>query len=204
MSSTRQYFRQSIRQRRHQLSREAQRQAGLDLVDIFAKQPELTCCQHIALYLSTDGELNTTPLIHWLWAQGKSVYLPVLHPFSKGHLLFLHYQLDTPMAYNKYGIMEPKLNKWLVKPAKELDLICTPLVAFDAQGHRLGMGGGYYDRTLSTWFKTGQGAKPIGLAHDCQYVKTLPIESWDIPLPQVVTPTRSWQWNVYSRFSQSK
>ncbi|MCG3729909.1 5-formyltetrahydrofolate cyclo-ligase [Vibrio cincinnatiensis] len=196
MSPTRQALRQHIRQRRNQLPSDVQFQASQDLIHRAAQQAEFKHSQHIALYLSTDGELDTMPLIKWLWAQGKSVYLPVLHPFSKGHLLFLHYQFDTPMAYNQYGIIEPKLNKQLVKPVKELDLICTPLVAFDAQGHRLGMGGGYYDRTLSTWFHSGQGAKPIGLAHDCQYVETLPTESWDIPLPKIVTPTRSWQWKA--------
>ncbi|MCG3723405.1 5-formyltetrahydrofolate cyclo-ligase [Vibrio cincinnatiensis] len=196
MSQTRQDLRQHIRQRRNQLPSEIQFQASQDLIHSAAQQVEFKHSQHIALYLSTDGELDTMPLIEWLWTQGKSIYLPVLHPFSKGHLLFLHYQFDTPMTYNQYGIIEPKLNKQLVKPVKELDLICTPLVAFDAQGHRLGMGGGYYDRTLSTWFTTGQGAKPIGLAHDCQYVETLPTESWDIPLPKIVTPTRSWQWKA--------
>ncbi|MCG3724468.1 5-formyltetrahydrofolate cyclo-ligase [Vibrio cincinnatiensis] len=196
MSQTRQDLRQHIRQRRNQLPSEIQFQASQDLIHNAAQQVEFKHSQHIALYLSTDGELDTMPLIEWLWTQGKSIYLPVLHPFSKGHLLFLHYQFDTPMTYNQYGIIEPKLNKQLVKPVKELDLICTPLVAFDAQGHRLGMGGGYYDRTLSTWFTTGQGAKPIGLAHDCQYVETLPTESWDIPLPKIVTPTRSWQWKA--------
>ncbi len=56
------------------------------------------------------------------------------------------------------------------------------------------MGGGYYDRTLEPWFKTGRGPKPIGLAHDCQQVEKLPVESWDVPLPKIVTPSRIWDW----------
>ncbi|WP_159287438.1 5-formyltetrahydrofolate cyclo-ligase, partial [Klebsiella pneumoniae] len=108
----------------------------------------------IALYLANDGELNTQPLIEWLWQQGKQVYLPVLHPFAKGHLLFLHYHTHTPMDKNRYGIAEPKLDQRLICPVRELDIIGTPLVAFDQSGQRLGMGGGYYDRTLAPWFKT--------------------------------------------------
>lgn len=189
-------FRKQIRQTRNALSSEIQHQASLDLIDQFSKQPELETAQHIALYISADGELDTQPLIEWLWAKGKQTYLPVLHPFSAGHLLFLHYTSTTPLTYNKYGIIEPALNQTLVKPVSQLDLICTPLVGFDSNGHRLGMGGGYYDRTLAKWFSTGQGAAPIGLAHDCQHVEKLPTETWDIPLPKIVTPSKTWQWEM--------
>ena len=67
-----------------------------------------------------------------------------------------------------------------------------PLVAFDEYGQRLGMGGGFYDRTLQNWqhYKT----QPVGYAHDCQLVEKLPVEEWDIPLPAVVTPSKVWEW----------
>ncbi|EKO3394294.1 TPA: 5-formyltetrahydrofolate cyclo-ligase [Vibrio fluvialis] len=196
MQYSRHELRKLVRQQRNQLSSDIQYQASQDLICRFAALPEMQTCHHIALYLSTDGELDTQPLIEWLWSQGKAVYLPVLHPFSAGHLLFLHYQSSTPMTYNKFGILEPRLDQTLVKPVKELDLICTPLVAFDSHGHRLGMGGGYYDRTLAHWFKTGEGAQPMGLAHDCQHVEQLPTEAWDIPLPKIVTPSQIWQWKA--------
>ncbi|GAB2636533.1 5-formyltetrahydrofolate cyclo-ligase [Vibrio panuliri] len=194
MNLSRQEFRQQIRQLRQQLSPQFQQQSGAQLVEQFSTLPELSNAQHIALYLSADGEVDTQPLIKWLWQQGKQVYLPVIHPFSKGHLLFLHYQANTEMVLNQYRILEPKLKQYLIQPVHKLDIICTPLVAFDSTGHRLGMGGGYYDRTLETWFQSGQGAKPIGLAHDCQHVSRLPIESWDVPLPKIVTPSRIWLW----------
>jgi len=193
---SRQQFRKQIRDKRNQLGSDIQFQASQDLIYRFASLPEMHTCQRIALYLSTDGELDTQPLIEWLWSQGKSTYLPVLHPFSPGHLLFLHYDKNTPMTFNKFGILEPKLNQTLVCPVKQLDLICTPLVAFDSRGHRLGMGGGYYDRTLELWFSTGEGASPIGLAHDCQYVEELPTEQWDIPLPKIITPSQIWHWKA--------
>ncbi|MFV0448449.1 MAG: 5-formyltetrahydrofolate cyclo-ligase [Vibrio sp.] len=194
MLYSRQELRKFIRDKRNQLASDVQFQASQDLIQRFSTLAELQTSQRIALYLSTDGELDTQPLIEWLWAQGKSIYLPVLHPFSAGHLLFLHYQSDTAMTYNKFGILEPKLNQTLICPVKDLDLICTPLVAFDSYGHRLGMGGGYYDRTLEPWFNTGKGASPIGLAHDCQHVDQLPTEEWDVPLPKIVTPSQIWQW----------
>lgn len=194
MTDSRTHLRLQIRQRRQSLSAFEQQTASQQLIHTFASLPEVAAAQRIALYLANDGELNTQPLIEWLWQQGKQVYLPVLHPFAKGHLLFLHYQAHTPMNKNRYGIAEPKLDQCLICPVRELDIIGTPLVAFDQSGQRLGMGGGYYDRTLAPWFKTQQGAMPIGLAHDCQQVEQLPTASWDIPLRKIVTPSKVWQW----------
>ncbi|MGF1687735.1 5-formyltetrahydrofolate cyclo-ligase [Photobacterium japonica] len=187
-------LRQQIRQQRRALSANEQTQAAHDLLTRFTRSPTLAQAHHIALYLAYDGEIDTQPLIHWLWQQGRDVYLPVLHPFSPGHLLFLHYTPTTPMHTNRYGIAEPKLDVRAVKPAMALDLICTPLVAFDLLGQRLGMGGGYYDRTLMQWHQHRQGPRPVGLAHDCQHVTSLPVEAWDVPLPDILTPSRHFHW----------
>ena len=146
----------------------------------------------VALFLSFDGELDTTPLIEALWQTEKEVYLPVLHPFSRGNLLFLRYTPQSNLVTNRLKILEPKLDVRDVLPLNKLDVLITPLVAFDANGQRLGMGGGFYDRTLQDWQQ--HGLYPVGLAHDCQRVDALPVEQWDIPLPAVVTPSRLWQW----------
>ncbi len=196
MLNQRQQLRSLIRQRRKQLSLVEQDNAAKALITRFTQAMASIDYQHIALYLSVDGEINTHPLIEWLWQQGKSVYLPVLHPLSPGHLLFLRYQTTTPLIYNHYSILEPKLDLQTIQPLAQLDVICTPLVAFDRQGQRLGMGGGYYDRTLAHWFKNGQGPLPIGLAHDCQYVDQLAAETWDVPLPKIITPSKVWQWKA--------
>ncbi len=95
------------------------------------------------------------------------------------------------MKANRYGIFEPELNCSHICPVAELDFILTPLVAFDSQGNRLGMGGGYYDRTLAQ-IPDNAVKKPvlIGIAHQCQEVDALPIASWDVPLDYIVTPER--------------
>ena len=193
MKDARQHIRKQVRDRRNQLDFHTQQVAATQLVEQCLRLETFQSSQNIALYLSTDGELNTAPLIDALWQKNKSIYIPVLHPFSPGHLLFLHYQKSSKMVKNKYGIAEPKLDQRHIIPAHQLDLICTPLVAFDDQCQRLGMGGGYYDRTLAPWFKTGVGAKPIGLAHDCQQIDQIPTAAWDIPLPMIVTPSKVWQ-----------
>ncbi|WP_085298055.1 5-formyltetrahydrofolate cyclo-ligase [Cognaticolwellia mytili] len=194
-TSNRAEIRQRIRKQRFELTPEQQRSSAFALLQHFSTDQRVKQAQYLALYLSSDGELNTQPLIDWCWQQGKSVYLPVIHPFTKGHLLFLKYTPHTQLTQNQYGISEPKLDiRSIILPAK-LDIICTPLVAFDNTGARLGMGGGFYDRTLSSWYKdyqTNKNAKPypLGIAHNCQQVDSLPCESWDIPLPEIFTPNK--------------
>lgn len=187
-------IRKTVRAKRNALSSLAQTIAAQDIVEQIQKLPQFQSAQNIALYLSADGELDTHPLIELCWSRNKNVYLPVLHPFSAGHLLFIHYTHETKMVENRFSIQEPQLDKTKVLPINQLDIIFTPLVAFDSTGQRLGMGGGYYDRSLENWYKTGKGALPIGIAHDCQQVNMIPSEKWDIPLPTIVTPSKVWSW----------
>ncbi|MGL5101184.1 MAG: 5-formyltetrahydrofolate cyclo-ligase [Plesiomonas sp.] len=196
----RQHLRQQIRTQRQQLSPAQQHIAAETLALKALKHPFFRDAQQIALYLAVDGELNTLPLIHALWQCNKQVYLPVLHPFSAGNLLFLAYRPNTNMTLNRYNIAEPRLDVRDLIPASALDLICTPLVAFDDHGHRLGMGGGFYDRTLAAFMPTKMAVSPpkipqiIGLAHDCQRVNAVPQEAWDIPLQAILTPQQQWFW----------
>ena len=177
-------LRQQIRKTRANLTALQQQQAEDSITQQALALIEERNAQHIALYISFDGEISTEKLIKILWMQGKQVYLPVLHPFNPNHLLFLRYLPETPMLKNKFGILEPKLNVQNVLPLKELDILFTPLVAFDKQGNRLGMGGGFYDRTLQNWRNSS--FIPVGLAHQCQQVEQLPTEAWDVPLHQIL------------------
>ena len=177
-------LRQQIRKTRANLTALQQQQAEDSITQQALALIEERNAQHIALYVSFDGEISTDKLIKTLWAQDKYVYLPVLHPFNPNHLLFLRYLPDTPMLKNKFGIWEPKLNVQSVLPLEELDILFTPLVAFDKQGNRLGMGGGFYDRTLQNWRNSS--FIPVGLAHQCQQVEQLPTEAWDVPLHQIL------------------
>jgi 5-formyltetrahydrofolate cyclo-ligase len=190
--SARQDIRQIIRQRRRALTPDQQQHFAEQAAYRMMAYPPVMMGQTVALFLSFDGELDTRPLIEQLWFSGKKVYLPVLHPFSPGNLLFLYYHPHSELVVNRLKIQEPKLDVRDVLPLSELDVLITPLVAFDAQGQRLGMGGGFYDRTLQNW--QHHGLQPVGYAHDCQRVDTLPTEKWDIPLPAVVTPSKVWEW----------
>ena len=177
-------LRQQIRKTRANLTALQQQQAENSITQQALAFIEERNAQHIALYVSFDGEISTDKLIKTLWAQDKHVYLPVLHPFNPNHLLFLRYLPDTPMLKNKFGIWEPKLNVQNVLPLDELDILFTPLVAFDKEGNRLGMGGGFYDRTLQNWQNSS--FITVGLAHQCQQVEQLPTEAWDVPLYRIL------------------
>ncbi len=196
----RQQIRQKVRRARQQLSREAQQHSATLLVQQAQHLPELAAAQHIALYLSNDGELDTLPLIEYCQQLGKTLYLPVLHPFTAGYLLFQRYDTNTPMRTNKFGILEPKPDVSAMILPTELDIIFMPLVAFDASGQRLGMGGGFYDRTLSFVTTTPAATATIktpllvGLAHQCQQVDLVPTAVWDVPLPLVLTPEKLWRF----------
>ncbi|PKI17016.1 5-formyltetrahydrofolate cyclo-ligase [Colwellia sp. 12G3] len=185
-------LRKEVRERRNALSVTQQSHAAIALTASLSNHGKIQQAKRIAIYLSNDGELSTTNFIDWCWQNSKDVYLPVVHPFSSGNLLFLHYQQDTKLVHNVYGILEPKLDVTKVCPLEQLDVICTPLVAFDETGARLGMGGGFYDRSLAYWQQTK--LYPLGLAHDCQRVEKVPIESWDIPLPEIITPNKNYRF----------
>ncbi|WKE65119.1 5-formyltetrahydrofolate cyclo-ligase [Gallaecimonas kandeliae] len=176
-------IRQWARKQRRALTPQQQGEAALEAARQAMTLPEVHQAQSLALYLASDGELDPAPLMEALWAAGKTVLLPVLHPFTPGHLLFLHHDPAEPMAINRFGIPEPALDVRKLVPTEQVDLVFTPLVAFDGAGHRLGMGGGFYDRTLECY----QGPV-VGLAHDCQQYPALPAMAWDKPLSLIVTP----------------
>ncbi|WAT08890.1 5-formyltetrahydrofolate cyclo-ligase [Rouxiella badensis] len=188
----RQAIRTKVRQRRKQLTQQQQQQFALQAAQRIANHPKVQQAKTLSVFLSFDGELDTAPLIDLLWQEGKTLYLPVLHPFTVGHLLFLRYRPETKLVRNRLNILEPALDVREILPLNQLNIILTPLVAFDSLGQRLGMGGGFYDRTLQHWRESGP--YPIGIAHDCQWVDTLPSEEWDIPLPEILTPSKSWRW----------
>ncbi|WP_273049035.1 5-formyltetrahydrofolate cyclo-ligase [Pseudoalteromonas sp.] len=198
MSNKRSQIREYIRKTRNNLSKSQQGIAAQQLNMNFTqhlKDKKTTKKEHIAIYLTNDGELDTSLLIKSLWDLNHYIYLPIIHPFNGANLLFQRYEKNSPMRANRYGILEPKLNCTQICPLPMLDYLLMPLVAFDEQGNRLGMGGGFYDRTLARLHdQHWQKPQLIGLAHECQKVDELPIESWDVPLKTIITPDKTYCW----------
>lgn len=192
-ADTRARLRREMRHRRRTLTPLQQKKAAAALKSRILAMPEFIRAKRVALYLPNDGEIDPGFLIQQAQKMGKTCYLPVLQPLADNRLWFVQYDRNTPMTRNRFGIPEPRLRGFAnnmrnrCRP-ENLDLVLFPLVAFDTDGGRMGMGGGFYDRTFA-FTRQRQFGKPalIGLAHECQRVNSLPTAHWDIPLQAVVS-----------------
>lgn len=188
-SNARRELRSELRAARRALSPHTRRQYAEDCARQLLNHPAFRNARRIAAYLPTDGELDTAPLIERAWSLGKQVYLPVLLPQGENRLWFARFTPDTRLVHNRFGIPEPARAAHTRIAPLALDLVLTPLVAFDAQGHRLGMGGGFYDRSFAYLLRHNRWQRPrlIGLAYDFQRQSRLSAQAWDVPLYAVAT-----------------
>lgn len=182
-------LRARLRKKRRELSHNEQTEHANNLATHVAAHQLFLNSNKIACYIPIDGEIDPSPLLHRALNMGKTVYLPVLAPFGANRLWFAPFQKNSTMALNRYGIPEPHVSWNKMVDPKSLDLVLTPLVGFDNQGNRLGMGGGFYDKTFAFLKHRHFWVKPrlLGLAHNLQRVNTLSCNEWDVPLYGVAT-----------------
>ncbi len=182
-----QALRQTLRQKRRAIPSARRQYLAQALLHQVQKTLRFEHGQKVGLFLPNDGEIDTIYIQNFLKNKGISIYLPILDGKS------LKFAKTGPsLRPNRFGIDEPINTP--VLGAKQLNVIFMPLVGFDQQKNRLGMGGGFYDRTLS--FKRQQqrfnSPKLYGLAFDCQEVGQLKAQDWDVPLEGIITPSRSF------------
>lgn len=141
----------------------------------------------IGIFIATDGEPDTLPLIGRLWSAGKQVHLPVVRALT-GRLEFFSFGPATGLVPGAFGIPVPGAASSHA-PLPSLDLLLVPLVAYDDHGTRLGMGGGFYDRTLCT-LPPGLRPRLVGVAHSLQNSPADLPRAWnDVSLDAVITET---------------
>ncbi|MGL6028584.1 MAG: 5-formyltetrahydrofolate cyclo-ligase [Legionella sp.] len=140
--------------------------------------------KRIALYCAINGEVDLAALWNTAPMQGKFCYFPSLNEDKT--LSFLPATPATAFKTNHYNIPEPDVSRELALPIEQLDLIIIPLVAFDSECTRLGMGAGYYDRTLEHHKK----GLFIGVAYSFQHMHFITPNTWDVPLDAVITPKK--------------
>lgn len=184
--SSKSHIRTHMRRRRQSLSRAERRAASYALCQRLHQYALFVNAKHLGIYVTHDDEIDTRYVIEQCWRRGVAVYVPILDPVRKGFLWFARYQAQAPVRKNKYGIQEPTRSAARMAP-KWLHCVVVPLVAFTPSGQRLGMGGGYYDRTFSVRALGTKKATLVGVAFDCQKIESLPCEHWDVPLTAVVT-----------------
>ena len=187
-------LRLELRKRRSALSETAREDAAQRIARRLALNPRYRRSRRIAAYLAVNGEIDCNPLIRAALEQGKQIFLPCIQP--DGHMRFQRWTPATPMRRNRFGILEPHTSARADLPPQFLDMVLMPLVGFDPRGNRLGMGGGFYDRTFA-WLRhrpRPRSLRLIGLAHDFQLLRRLGRAYWDVPLDGAVTPTRTYRF----------
>lgn len=182
MTQDRDALRRQLRQRRRDIAAPERIAAAERLAGQLAALPLLPERGHVAGYWAMQGEIG---LHAWQVRLPPSLTycLPVLH--ADEVLRFAPWKAGEALVLNRYGIPEPDVDPEHALPASAMALVAMPLVGFDDRGHRLGMGGGWYDRSLA--FRHDRPAPPwlVGAAFAAQRVDALPREAWDVRLDAV-------------------
>ncbi len=159
-------------------------QAGLAAAKLFVNLPFFQA-EYIACYLPTEHEFDTQPIVNILSQSTRRCYLPMIT--EQKSVQFSRYVAGDSLVANQFGILEPSEQIEVIAPEK-LDVVLMPLVAFDNYGHRLGMGGGYYDRTFNfLQHQPKRRVKMIGIAYALQQADSIVSDPWDIKLDGVIT-----------------
>ena len=158
--ATRPQLRRLLRKARRELSPCEQRQAARGLYRQLAQHPLFRRARHISLYLPTDGEIDPRLLLREAQRRGKITYLPVLSAWPRTKMVFQRVAPGEKLIPNRFRILEPRINRARQRKVWALDLVLLPLVGFDQAGGRLGMGGGFYDRSLAYLARRQSWRKP--------------------------------------------
>lgn len=189
-------IRKSIRQLRRAVSEADRRAASAKISHSILAMEAFQAAKTIGGFLAFDGEADPLPLMTWADQIQRQVFVPVIIG-KQEPLVFSPWHPEVPMKLNRFGIAEPDVpaDQWIMP--QELDVVITPLVAFDENCHRLGVGGGFYDRSfafLNSLEPDRQRPKMIGFAFELQRVARITRQPWDVTLDAVVTERR-----VYDR-----
>lgn len=181
--------RHELIRRRLELADSERRRADAAICAAAADLVEQSRSGIIAAFVAHRGEPDLLRALEQLHGADRTVLLPVVRDLD------MHFRRWTPqaeMSANRFGIPEP-LTSEEIAPA-QIDLVLMPLVGFAADGARLGMGAGFYDRAFE--FRRGQPDLPprlVGVAYGVQEVDELPVDDWDVPLDGVITE-RGLRW----------
>lgn len=184
--------RERIKKLRRELNKDEVEQMSIEVRSKVLSHPYLQEPKTIASYMSFSGEIDTVAINAALKKMQHNVCLPVVHESLKGIMDFYNYPHDDDLIANRFKILEPKtISEHYISPA-QIEVVLVPLVGFNEKGDRLGMGGGYYDRMLK---KISATCLTLGLAYDFQLVPEIKSEQWDMPLDEVITPTKHYVFN---------
>ena len=176
-------LRSHFRSLRQQLDPEVRAEKIRCLNERLSELTVLRQARNIAAYLASPEEASVTPFVEIAWQRAQAVFLPWIDAQPR-KMVLRRYQPDSVLVRNRFGLLEPDTQNDAAS-ANQLDCVLVPLVAFDDQGTRLGMGGGYYD---SFFAEAKDRPVLIGTAFSEQRAtEPLPKAAWDVALDMVVT-----------------
>ena len=178
-------LRASAKAARRSMSSEEHLRASRRIADRFLNSRYFLASDSIACFISMWDEVDTSAIIERAWRAGKRIFLPVLS--AHGRMSFHETIPETELALNRFGLWQPVAGRPI--DVSKLDVVVTPLVAFDNQRNRIGMGSGFYDRNFAFLHGRRHWLRPklIGIAFECQRVNEIARNPWDIPVFRVFT-----------------
>ena len=186
--NTKDSLRKEISLKRKNLSKKERLDSEKSLVQLWESVGSSYKTNKVALYWPTNGEVTTNALISYFFNNGSKCFLPVISNDEENKIIdFALFEEQSRLVKNRFGIPEPSKSK--IIDLNQLDIIFLPCVCFDSKGNRIGMGGGFYDKTLSYLSKKGK-TKLIILAYDFQEVESCLPESHDIKADACLTPNQ--------------
>jgi len=186
--NTKDSLRKEISLKRKNLSKKERLDSEESLVQLWESVGDSYKKNKVALYWPINGEVATNALISYFFSNGSKCFLPVISNNEENKLIdFALFEEQSRLVKNRFGIPEP--NKSKIIDLNQLDIIFLPCVCFDSRGNRIGMGGGFYDKTLS-YLSKKEKTKLIILAYDFQEVESCLPESHDIKADACLTPNQ--------------
>jgi 5-formyltetrahydrofolate cyclo-ligase len=187
-------LRATMRARRRNLTPRDSANASVAIVRHLLRLPVFRRARRVAGFWPIDGEPDIREALLAAYVRGATPLLPVLSTREPGHMRFAPWRPGAPMLRNRYGIPEPAPVARRYCSGWHIDCVIAPLVAFDDRGHRLGLGGGYYDRAFAAMVSRERPwVGMIGVAYEHQRVDELDVAEWDVPLSCVVTDRRVYR-----------
>ena len=182
-AARRQALRRQMKQARNALPPKEREVRSARAVERLAQSPLFQEAQTVMIYDHVGGELSLDSLLDHPASAGKTFCYPLC--VSRTEMIAM---VPGGWQTGAYGIREPIRELSREVPPEKIDLVVCPGTAFDAACHRLGMGGGYYDRYLPKCIS----ARIVMVAYELQRVDSIPSESWDRPVERVFTEERAY------------
>lgn len=178
-------IRTAAKRARRSIRDDARTAASAEIASHIMNSREFLASRTLACYLHDWDEVDTRAIIERAWCAKKRVFAPVIdrHGGMRFHALYP----ETRLEQNQFGLWEPIATS-AISP-RELDIVITPVVAFDDDLNRIGMGGGHFDRCFAFLRNRKRWLRPklIGVAFDCQRVEKITPNPWDVRLYRIIS-----------------